>query len=785
MRNIAVRTALFLILIALFAKMGVSTELILQDGRHLEGKLGTLHAIGEDPTLGADAVADIQSIVFLDDDLRRTYVPRFKISNVNQDDPLDITEKFFVPQRSKGKVPVVANVGAIARKQPFDQFGRRTVTMNTARGPVDIIQGITEITPDYTKVEGITHQWDMRIATSSIPTSVLDAVLKRLVKPGDVNGTIKIARFYIQAQLYDDAVRTMQAALAQPDAAPELKQQLDAVFRSVQQMASRQLLDELNVREEAGQYQLVAALLDKFPTEGVSSEILQQVRRKIQEFADNQQQIQNILDNLKVNYNQLPNGELKARISPALRDIVVNINRNTVDRFSSFEQTLDDKALKPDERISLALSGWLLGANDATTNIAVSLSAYNVRALIEQYMACKDGVARAAIFKRFKSEEAAAIKTVSLILAHMTPPEPIEENSHITGDYFRMNCKNIFDGSTMEYYVQLPPEYDPYRKYPAIISLHGELSTPQMQIDWWAGAINEKGKRNGHAGRNGYIIISPAWTLETARQYDYSGSSHGAVLGCLHDANRHFSIDTDRVFISGYSMGATAAWDIAAAHPDLWAGVLAVGPMVDKFLVFCGHNARYVPNYFVFGQYDGNLLVLNSSAMLNKYFSRSYDTTIVEYLGRGHEDFQDEILRMFDWMKRKKRDFNPEKFECKFMRSFDNFFWNLELYELPAQMVADPVIWPPAKGTIASTVTFTIRKKAGISIKTAAARAVVWLNPHIVDFDKKISILINGRKIDTGGDFIEPSLETLLEDVRTRGDRQNPFWVKIEARIRR
>ena len=35
------------------------------------------------------------------------------------------------------------------------------------KGDVDVIQGITEITPQWTKVEGITYMWDMRIATSS------------------------------------------------------------------------------------------------------------------------------------------------------------------------------------------------------------------------------------------------------------------------------------------------------------------------------------------------------------------------------------------------------------------------------------------------------------------------------------------------------------------------------------------------------------------------------------------------------------------------------------------
>jgi hypothetical protein len=42
----------------------------------------------------------------------------------------------------------------------------------------------------------------------------------------------------------------------------------------------------------------------------------------------------------------------------------------------------------------------------------------------------------------------------------------------------------------------------------------------------------------------------------------------------------------------------------------------------------------------------------------------------------------------------------------------------------------------------------------------------------MVDFNRRIQI--NGK-----GVMVTPSLETMLEDVRTRGDRQHPFWAKV------
>ena len=68
------------------------------------------------------------------------------------------------------------------RVEPFDEFGRRIVTVRGRHGPVEIVQGITELTPHWAKVEGITHVWETRIASSSIPSDVL---LKLLGRQGD------------------------------------------------------------------------------------------------------------------------------------------------------------------------------------------------------------------------------------------------------------------------------------------------------------------------------------------------------------------------------------------------------------------------------------------------------------------------------------------------------------------------------------------------------------------------------------------------------------------------
>ncbi len=65
--------------------------------------------------------------------------------------------------------------------------------------------------------------------------------------------------------------------------------------------------------------------------------------------------------------------------------------------------------------------------------------------------------------------------------------------------------------------------------------------------------------------------------------------------------------------------------------------------------------------------------------------------------------------------------------------------------------------------------------------RTASERTTIWLSPDVVDFSEPIRITLNGRKITEARGIVEPDLEVLLEDVRTRADRLRPFWAKLEV----
>ena len=214
--------------------------------------------------------------------------------------------------------------------------------------------------------------------------------------------------------------------------------------------------------------------------------------------------------------------------------------------------------------------------------------------------------------RKLGSKESGDAEAITRLLKHMLPPWPLTQPSEEVAGLFELSVPGLSDEPDVIYHVQTPPEYDPHRLYPSVITLHGSATTPQQQLDWWAGSPNQRGERLGQATRQGYIVIAPQWARPQQTSYDHGAAAHAAVLNVLRDACRRFSIDTDRVYLSGHAMGASAAWDIGLAHPDLWAGVIPVAGVSEKYGAFYWPNQEYVPLYFVGGQMDGDQVTKNA-----------------------------------------------------------------------------------------------------------------------------------------------------------------------------
>ncbi len=858
-----------LVLVGLLPAVGRGETVTLANGMVLEGSLGKIARMGANPLNPAGA-AERLPILVIDNQLTRTFtyqdLGRLKVAP----SPAIPLVRIEIEQRVQRVGRAIYSVGPILKIDPFDEWGHRIFSMSSTDGTAHVVQGITIITPKWTQVEAIqgpgSYVWMMRIATSSIPRQQLSKVLYRQIDTKNSDQRLDIVRLYLQAERFQDARAELEQVIKDFPGLARLEDQV----KSLHQLSAQRLLKEIGLRRDAGQYRLAIQMLEAFPSDGVAGEMLLQVRETHEELAAQHAQGQTLLKQLDELAAGLTDDKPRAEAQAIVAEIRRELNFNTLDRLADYLRLADDAASSPEQKLSLAISGWLLGSGSAVENFGTSLSLVQVHELVRRYLISARQPDREAILAEMTSLAGATPEYVAKLIAHMKPPVPTEalaeqpelgNPAEVLGParpaaappaplddpklkipprgaaagpldgctpqappdgggvldggplarprladvpvaddppaadpvsvepaakafvqgipgLLELTTKGVPEDPQLKYLVQLPPQYDPYRRYPCVVTLNGAGTTPLQQIDWWAGGYDAKAQtRFGQATRHGYIVIAPKWIREHQRKYEYSSREHAAVLFALRDACKRLAIDTDRVFLSGHSMGGDAAWDIGLAHPDLWAGVIPIVAAADKYISHYQDNAKLVPLYFVCGEKDGDKLGQNERDW-NRYVSYlGYDVMIVQYHGRGHEHFIDEILNLFTWMSLHKRNFFPREFKVDSLRPWDNFFWWVECGKfLEANMVLPPQ-WGDKNKTPARAAQTEARVLAnGVLAKSAAGKVTVWLSPEIVNFEAPMTVTINGRKQPSP----QPSVAVLLEDVRTRGDRQHPFWAKAE-----
>jgi len=779
-------------------------ELIqLKNGMSLRGFTLPITSMNQNPFSAAAGGGEIQSqpILLVDDQLRRVYIHRngMVAGEPNQVPDLERSINFWHPIPLGGKA--VGGIGSILDVSPFNDYGRRVMIVRGPDGsPIEVIQGITELNARYTKLEALkgnrSFLWDMRVATSSIDSDTLRRIFRQRIDQNNVDRRLEVVRFFIEAERYGEARQALQEVIKDFPEEQELATQIVAIT----ERQAGQLLDEAQKRAAAGQLQLARRILAGFPLAEVSRIMRLRVEDAMRDLNQSHQQTQQAMDQLRGQLATLDDAQ-QALLRPIIDEMQHGLSAATWSRLSDYARLGAVETIPVENRVALAIAGWMLGAGSGEQNLVNAVSLIKVRDLVYQYLGTPEASRRDAILDELRTLEGAQPEYIARILPLLPPPLAWPEGSEIlsgepgpteneadsarrgTGMYV-IDLQD--DPNALEiqprYLIQLPPEYDPLRQYPCIVALGPTSGTPEQQLDWWAGPQQSgSGARMGHASRHGYIVIAPLWTRGPQTGYEYTQREHQRVLTSLRDAMRRASIDSDRVFITGHGAGATAAWDLAVSHPDLWAGLIAISANPDKTIRHYFPNARYVPMYFVLGE-DDRVRTANNyayGAILDDYVTVHNDAMVVMYRGRGREYFFEEIQRLFDWMNlpSHRRGNPPESIDTVTMRTGDQFFWWLELGPLKPMVDINPVLWDQAERLRAGKVSGSIGADNVIRIAGPADQFHVWLSPQMgVDMNRPFAIRYGSRtnRFEFAGRF-----DVMLEDARTRADRKRPFWAKV------
>lgn len=166
----------------------------------------------------------------------------------------------------------------------------------------------------------------------------------------------------------------------------------------------------------------------------------------------------------------------------------------------------------------------------------------------------------------------------------------------------------IADGVEDVWYQYIPATYDPAKKTPLVISLHGGLMTGWGQAVYTSWTLV--------AEREGFIVVFPnahgmrMWVLEYDRDLDalrealaekgiighepeQPDNNHDIklVLGLVDRLKDSYNIDEKRIFIQGMSMGNAMADQVARHFGRLFAGAAGAAASSGRSLLYddCGN----------------------------------------------------------------------------------------------------------------------------------------------------------------------------------------------------
>jgi pimeloyl-ACP methyl ester carboxylesterase len=759
-------------------------QISLRSGLSIRGSVVEVASLNQNPfAAGAAGEVQVRPIWMIDDGLRRTYV--YKLGMVADVNPVaDLSQKVELWQPAPLGGKTVAGLGPILAISPFNDYGRRMVSVRGPEGsPLSIIQGITELNPRYAKIEGLkstpSYLWDMRVATDSIPTEQLRQIFRRRIDQQNYDKRLEIVRFYIECQRFAEARDELERLIIDFPDDPRLATQLQALV----ERQGTQLLDEAKLRREAGQYKLAMDILKNFPLAEVARVTRIEVQDSIDSIEGRLSEGRKLLAQLRGQIDKIVDGAGKTALLGLVDEMDRSLSLDTLNRLSDYSRLGGVDNIPVDNRIALAIGGWLMGPGSGLQNLAVATSLIEVRSLVSEYLGTQDEPTRKAILEKLRGIEGADAIYVSKILPLIVPPLSLPEEAKddkVAGMY-RMD-EQVDGRAKGRYVIQLPPEYDPMRSYPCIVALHPLDGTAEGQIDYWAGVSSADGSiRMGQGARHGFVLVAPYWTRTGQRGYESTPREHAEVLSAIRDAMRRVSIDSDRVFLTGLGAGGSAAWDIAVSHPDIWAGLISISGEPNNYLRHYSLNAAYLPMYLLFGELAGAPApLIKHGDVLDDYMAPGFRAMVVMYRGRGSEHFYEEIHRLFDWMRlaTHKRGDPPQKIETASMRLGDQFFWWLEMPNLKENVVIDPILWDQAERLRAAKVSASVGEGNQIRISQGPTEQyLIHLSPQMgVEMDQTITIRYRTRRVDF--DF-DGSVDGMLEDARTRADRKRPYWASV------
>ena len=344
------------------------------------------------------------------------------------------------------------------------------------------------------------------------------------------------------------------------------------------------------------------------------------------------------------------------------------------------------------------------------------------------------------------------------------------------GESYKITFISQIDNSC-QYYAVLPPEdYDPQKKYALILTLHGA-------------GVEASGLVNCYRQKEWAFVVAPT----NRRRFGFDWQDWGRLdaLEVLELVKKSFPIDTNRVYLTGHSMGGHGTWHIALTHSDLFAAAapeagwscfqLYVPWFLQKSYLFAEpqqiairdmslredltpnflENALNLPIFIYQGGSDDNVPPVHARLFAGLLDELGYEYIYKELPGKGHWFEVDTVNHiscvddpeLMEFLKPKTRNPYPKHIIFKTTnlgQNNENYWVEIDQQESPfseSQIEAEIKIFEDVASDVSVGRKKTKIKDNRIKVNTQnISQFTLFLSEHFLPFGE-ILLLINGEEI--------------------------------------
>ena len=214
-------------------------------------------------------------------------------------------------------------------------------------------------------------------------------------------------------------------------------------------------------------------------------------------------------------------------------------------------------------------------------------------------------------------------------------------------------------GQSMPYRLYVPENYDKQKRYPLVLYLHGgggRGDDNRKQIEGGNSYLVDLLVSRSTQAKNPSIVVVPQSPDEGWIRDDLitPTSYLSLVLDLIKDLEHSYSIDVDRRYVLGQSMGGFGAFAIITMQPNMFAAAVPLCGGGDETKAA---QIAHIPIWAFHGELDPAVSVERSRNMIAALRKAGGKPKYTEYKGEGHTIWTRVVMEpeLLPWMFSQKR----------------------------------------------------------------------------------------------------------------------------------